>query len=174
MFMYSRLLLARDLLSDDGLIFISIDDNENHNLKLLCDDVFGEDNFRNQIAIRRGAKSVQAQFETWDKLGQSVEYLLFYSRNSSYRFPKQMKLLDDMRQGSWNNHWRGTDRPTMRYPLFGITPESGQWRWGKDRSYLAIENYKKMLNDIGVDEKSITQEQIDEWYSCLLYTSRCV
>lgn len=165
MFMYSRLLLARDLLSDDGLIFISIDDNENHNLKLLCDDVFGEDNFRNQIAIRRGAKSVQAQFETWDKLGQSVEYLLFYSRNSSYRFPKQMKLLDDMRQGSWNNHWRGTDRPTMRYPLFGITPESGQWRWGKDRSYLAIENYKKMLNDIGVDEKSITQEQIDEWYS---------
>ncbi len=165
MFMYSRLLLARDLLSDDGLIFISIDDNENHNLKLLCDDVFGEDNFRNQIAIRRGAKSVQAQFETWDKLGQSVEYLLFYSRNSSYRFPKQMKLLDDMRQGSWNNHWRGTDRPTMRYPLFGITPESGQWRWGKERSYLAIENYKKMLNDIGVDEKSITQEQIDEWYS---------
>lgn len=165
MFMYSRLLLARDLLSDDGLIFISIDDNENHNLKLLCDDVFGEDNFRNQIAIRRGAKSVQAQFETWDKLGQSVEYLLFYSRNSSYRFPKQMKLLDDMRQGSWNNHWRGTDRPTMRYPLFGITPESGQWRWGKDRSYLAIENYKKMLNNIGVDEKSITQEQIDEWYS---------
>jgi adenine-specific DNA-methyltransferase len=165
MFMYSRLLLARDLLSDDGLIFISIDDNENHNLKLLCDDVFGEDNFRNQIAIRRGAKSVQAQFETWDKLGQGVEYLLFYSRNSSYRFPKQMKLLDDARQGSWNNHWRGTDRPTMRYPLFGITPESGQWRWGKERSYLAIENYKKMISDIGVDENSITQEQIDEWYS---------
>jgi len=169
MFMYSRLLLARDLLSDDGLIFISIDDNENHNLKLLCDDVFGEENFRNQITIRRGAKSVQAQFETWDKLGQSVEYLLFYSRKSSYRFPKQMKPLDEERQGSWNNHWRGTDRPTMRYPLFGITPENGQWRWGKERSYIAIENYKKMINDIGVDEKSITQEQIDGWYSNLDY-----
>ncbi|MEG3072106.1 MAG: site-specific DNA-methyltransferase [Peptococcaceae bacterium] len=169
MFMYSRLLLARDLLSDDGLIFISIDDNENHNLKLLCDDVFGEENFRNQITIRRGAKSVQAQFETWDKLGQSVEYLLFYSRKSSYRFPKQMKPLDEERQGSWNNHWRGTDRPTMRYPLFGITPENGQWRWGKERSYIAIKNYKKMINDIGVDEKSITQEQIDGWYSNLDY-----
>ncbi len=45
MFMYSRLLLARDLLSHDGVIFISIDDNERANLKLICDDVFGEENF---------------------------------------------------------------------------------------------------------------------------------
>lgn len=49
MFMYSRLLLARDLLTDDGVIFISIDDNEQANLKLLCDDVFGEENFLGQI-----------------------------------------------------------------------------------------------------------------------------
>lgn len=44
MFMYPRLLLARDLLTDDGAIFISIDDNEQANLKLICDDVFGEEN----------------------------------------------------------------------------------------------------------------------------------
>lgn len=44
-FMYPRLLLARDLLSKDGVIFISIDDNEQANLKLLCDDIFGEENF---------------------------------------------------------------------------------------------------------------------------------
>lgn len=44
-FMYPRLLLARDLLSNDGVIFISIDDNEQANLKLLCDDIFGEENF---------------------------------------------------------------------------------------------------------------------------------
>jgi adenine-specific DNA-methyltransferase len=44
-FMYPRLLLARDLLTKDGVIFISIDDNEQANLKLLCDDVFGEENF---------------------------------------------------------------------------------------------------------------------------------
>jgi type III restriction enzyme/adenine-specific DNA-methyltransferase len=49
MFMYCRLLLARDLLTDDGVIFISIDDNEQANLKLLCDDVFGEENFLGQI-----------------------------------------------------------------------------------------------------------------------------
>jgi adenine-specific DNA-methyltransferase len=44
-FMYPRLLLARDLLSQDGVIFISIDDNEQANLKLLCDEIFGEENF---------------------------------------------------------------------------------------------------------------------------------
>ena len=44
-FMYPRLLLARDLLTNDGVIFISIDDNEQANLKLLCDSVFGEENF---------------------------------------------------------------------------------------------------------------------------------
>ena len=48
-FMYPRLLLARDLLSDDGVIFISIDDNEQANLKLLCDEIFGEENTETYI-----------------------------------------------------------------------------------------------------------------------------
>ena len=52
MFMYPRLLLARDLLTDDGTIFISIDDNEQANLKLICDDVFGEENFVANIIVQ--------------------------------------------------------------------------------------------------------------------------
>lgn len=52
MFMYPRLLLARDLLKDDGVIFISIDDNEQGNLRLLCDDVFGEENCVAQIVVQ--------------------------------------------------------------------------------------------------------------------------
>ena len=47
---YSRLLLARNLLSDDGVIFISIDDNEQENLKKCCDEIYGEHNFITQIA----------------------------------------------------------------------------------------------------------------------------
>ena len=162
--MYPRLRLAANLLRDDGVIFISIDDNEVHNLRKLCDEVFGEENFRNQITIRRGAKSVQAQFDTWDKLGQDVEHILFYTKNSNYRFPKQTKKLDEEKPGRWNNHWRGTDRPTMRYELFNITPETGQWRWGKERSLIAIENYKRMLSELGETESTITQEKIDEYY----------
>src|SRR5574344_1768502 len=52
-FMYPRLLLARDLLSKEGVIFISIDDNEQANLKLLCDEVFGEENFIGQCVRKR-------------------------------------------------------------------------------------------------------------------------
>ncbi len=162
--MYSRLTLARNLLSDDGLIFISIGDEEVDNLRKIADEVFGEVNFRNQIVVRRGAKSLQAQFETWDKLGQGIEYLLLYSKNSSYRFPKQMKPLDEKKAGGWNNHWRGTDRPTMRYELFGYTPEKGQWRWSQERSLRAIENYRRMLSETGMVEGSENQDTIDEWY----------
>ena len=162
--MYPRLRLAANLLRDDGVIFISIDDNEVANLRKLCDEVFGEENFRNQIIVRRGAKSVQAQFDTWDKLGQDVEHILFYTKNSNYRFPKQTKKLEEKKEGSWNNHWRGTDRPTMRYELFGIIPESGQWRWGKERSLKAIENYREMLSELGETESTITQAKIDEFY----------
>ena len=53
MFMYPRLQLARDLLADDGVIFISIDDNEQANLKLICDDIFGEENFVAQLIWER-------------------------------------------------------------------------------------------------------------------------
>lgn len=160
--MYPRLLLARNLLSDDGLIFISIGDEEVDNLRKICDEVFGADNFRNEIVVRRGAKSVQAQFDTWDKLGRDFEYILLYSKVSTYRFPRQVKPLEEARGGTWNNHWRGTDRPTMRYPLLGVTPDSGQWRWSKERSDMAAENYRRMAAEIGTDNPS--QEQIDRWY----------
>lgn len=167
--MYPRLRLARNLLSEDGIIFISIGDEELDNLRKICHEVFGESNFRNQITIRRGAKSLQAQFDTWDKLGQGLEYILMYTKQSNYRFPKQIKLLDEVKEGSWNNHWRGTNRPTMRYELFGITPQNGQWRWSKERSYKAIENYQKMLVEIGYDKsckaEDVSHQEIDEWYS---------
>ena len=163
---YPRLKVAKSLLADDGIIFISIGDEELDNLRKVCDEVFGEANFRNQITIRRGAKSLQAQFESWDKLGQGVAYILLYTRNSEYRFPKQMRALDEKRAGAWNNHWRGTDRPTMRYELFGHTPEQGQWRWSKERSYQAIKNYQRMLAETGQEENvPVTTEIVDEWYA---------
>lgn len=77
MFMYPRLLLARDLLTDDGVIFISIDDNECHNLKLLSDDVFGEENFIAEFPriTKRGGKSS-------DIIAKNHDYLLMYSKTN--------------------------------------------------------------------------------------------
>ena len=162
--MYPRLRLAANLLRDDGVIFISIDDNEVDNLKKLCNEVFGEENFRNIITIRRGAKNLQAQFDTIDRLNSGYEFILMYSKNPDTRFSKIYK--EDSKAnpvGTWNNHWRGTDRPTMRYEIFGITPEHGQWRWSKERSYEAIKNYNGMLAELNTDNP--TQELIDQWYA---------
>lgn len=162
--MYPRLYFARNLLREDGLIFVSIDDNEAANLRLLMDEIFGEENYRNTIIIRRGAKNVQRQFETIDRLGSGYEYALMYSKRPDIRFRRQEKALGERKAGTWNNHWRGTDRPTMRYELFGITPERGQWRWSKARSLAAIENYRRMLRDLDTDEQRVTQEEIDRWF----------
>lgn len=162
--MFSRLKLAKNLLSKDGLIFISIDNNEVHNLRKICDEIFGETNFRNQIIIKRGAKSVQAQFDTWDKLGSGYEIILMYSKSSDYRFNKQMISLNKTKPGTWNNHWRGTDRPTMRYELFGITPDKGQWRWSKERSEQGIINYEKLIAIMNKDGVEINDTNIDLYY----------
>lgn len=76
-FMYPRLLLARDLLSDDGVIFISIDDNEQANLKLLCDDVFNEESFVSNTVVNRASEIAT------ENTIQKHEYLLCYTKNST-------------------------------------------------------------------------------------------
>ena len=79
-FMYPRLLLARDLLSKDGVIFISIDDNEQANLKLLCDDIFGEENFVTNFIWRR--RKTQANLSKF--VSPVHDYLLCYSKDSNF------------------------------------------------------------------------------------------
>lgn len=74
---YSRLLLARNLLTDDGVIFISIDDNEQENLKKCCDEVFGGQNFVAQLVWERAyAPKNDARF-----ISNSHDYVLMYARN---------------------------------------------------------------------------------------------
>ena len=79
-FMYPRLYIARQLLRDDGVIFISIDDNEQANLKLLCDEIFGEDNF---VACAVWHKKDNASFLGKDII-DLVEYVLIYKKSVSF------------------------------------------------------------------------------------------
>lgn len=74
--MYPRLKLAKDLLSDDGVIFISIDDNEQANLKKICDEVFGENNFIAEFprVTKKGGKST-------DTYAKNHDYIIAYSKN---------------------------------------------------------------------------------------------
>lgn len=154
---YPRLLLARDLLTSDGSILLSIDANEVKNLRAICDEIFGAQCFKNCIAVRRGIKNVQAQFDDIAALSQGHEYILLYSRNATNRFHK-LSLAHDGKPGKWDTFWRGTDRPSMRYELFGETPHSGQWRWEKGRAYTAVSNYNTFLKD------AAGSMSLDEYY----------
>ena len=73
--MYPRLRLARNLLTDDGVIFISIDDNEQANLKKVCDDIFGESNFIDQIIVKSNNKGRFTNYFL-----KYHEYILVYRR----------------------------------------------------------------------------------------------
>ena len=75
-FMYPRLILARDLLSDDGVIFISIDDNEQANLKLVCDEIFGEENFAGEITVVNNPRG-----RDYGGIANMHEYLLVYRKS---------------------------------------------------------------------------------------------
>lgn len=145
--MMPRLKLLHELLADDGFIFVSIDHFEVSSLRLLMDEVFGSHNHRNTIAVRRGIKNVQSQFEDLHALAVGHEYVLLYSKNEKTRLPKLKHTLDQSKPGKWDTFWRGTDRPTMRYTLFGQTPETGQWRWEENRAIRARENYERYLRD---------------------------
>lgn len=74
--MYPRLKLARNLLRDDGIIFISIDDNEVHNLRKICDEIFGEGNFVEQLIWKRRATPPNDRV-----IGKNHEYILVFAKN---------------------------------------------------------------------------------------------
>ena len=79
--MYPRLKLARNLLTDDGVIFISIDDNEQANLKKLCDEVFGEENFVNCLVWYYKNSTMKSSSE---KLAKTHEYILIYRKTNLF------------------------------------------------------------------------------------------
>ncbi|MGL2597089.1 site-specific DNA-methyltransferase [Helicobacter pylori] len=90
-FMYPRLLLARDLLKQDGVIFISIDDNEAAQLKLLCDEIFGEGNFVACII----AESAPAGTQSSNFIAQQHSYCLVYGKYTNENSFIKLKLTDE-------------------------------------------------------------------------------
>ena len=147
-FTYPRLYLAKKVLKDTGVIFVSIDDNEQANLKLLMDEVFGEVGFRNTILVRRRSKSLNLQFADngLQTFNVGAEYMLVYAKSEKALFnPIEKKKSFIKEKGTWNVFWSNADRPTMRYELLGFTPTTGQWRWAKDKALEGVKNYKEYL-----------------------------
>lgn len=145
--MHSRLRLARNLLTDDGVIFISIDDNEQANLKRLCDEVFGEQNFLAQITWERAYAPINLK----KNFSESHDYLIAYSKNillsASNGLPRSdeanslYKNPDNDPRGVWKSD-NFSVGPAVEANIYEITTPSGRkvlppngysWRLSKER-----------------------------------------
>lgn len=171
--MFSRLKLARNLLSKDGLIFVSIDDNEQANLKKVCDEIFGEKNFIGIFCINSTPNA-----RDYGHIGKMHEYALFYAKNidfaKSNMIPEEDKKFtysDEI--GGFNIHplynsneaFTPANRPNLYYPFY-VNPNSktkdGFYEIGLENRTGWIEVYppKSVKNGIqfvwrwGKEEKS--------------------
>lgn len=111
---YSRLTLARNILSDDGVIFISIDDNEQENLKKICDEVFGAENFFSNISWRR-----QDGQTNIGNIARVKEYILVYSKSNNVKFGR-LPLSDKAKKDYQYRDGKGYyGRGRLREPVRG-------------------------------------------------------
>ena len=119
-FMYPRLLLAKDLLSKDGVIFISIDDNEQANLKLLCDDVFGEENFvgdfirQSKIGGGSDSKFIVKEHEYLITFCKNINELQEFYVNFTEDYLKRYKEEDQNGKFFWDTF----ARPGLSSPIY--------------------------------------------------------
>ena len=163
--LYPRLMLAKQLLKDDGVIFCSIDDKNQAYVKCLFDEVFGESNFMANIcreAIKGGSKT--------KNIKRVHDYVIVYAKQLKVNNIEKVLLLGDefedenlfiyedskgkYAKGRELNKWgagsRREDSPSMWYPIKGPNGEDvypirndgseGRWRWGKTRLTKAVED----------------------------------
>ncbi|MGL2905629.1 site-specific DNA-methyltransferase [Helicobacter pylori] len=176
-FMLPRLKLARDLLKEDGVIFISIDDNECANLKILCDEIFGEDNFVNTIIWEK--KYSPQNHTKW--FSDNHDFILLYAKDKEIWRPillprtsemnARYKNLDNDERGVWKSSDLSVGSAVERniYPIFNphtkqeIYPPHGRsWVYSQEKlqeliadnriffptSGSGVPCYKRFLNEV--------------------------
>ncbi|MCJ7633549.1 site-specific DNA-methyltransferase, partial [Candidatus Bathyarchaeota archaeon] len=177
--MTPRLRLLYELLSESGVIFVSIDDHEVHHLRVLMNAIFGEDNWIATL-VRRGIKGGTGPS---DEIRRAHDYVLTYAKNKPeselFGLELDAQPLDQtdskgrFRRGRELNKWgagsRREDSPTMWYPIPGPKGEDvfpirndgteGRWRWGKTKLLKAVQNNDVIFEPRG-DGTHIVYEKI--------------
>ncbi len=137
-YMRERLEQCWRTLKDDGAIYLHCDWHASHYLKQLTDELFGYDNFRNEIAVRRVRKNVKERKEV-KKLNVGYEVILFYAKSDKHFIKLPTKK--DIKPERWHDFEASGIRTGMDYELFGIIPKKGNhWRWTKERAIESINN----------------------------------
>ncbi len=174
---YARLKVARNLLRDDGAIFISIGDEELFSLKSVCDEIFGESNYRGLISRATGTRMGSGN----QKISSEFDYILIYSKTEHFEFnPLPMGeddlsiydqedsrgryLLRSLRRTGGEN--RREDRPTMYFPVYApdgtavypLAPEGWESRWVCSKA-----KYDEMCKDGLIEWKKVKKGEDDRW-----------
>ena len=177
-FMYPRLLLARDLLKDDGVIFISIDDNEVAQLKLLCDEIFGGDNFEGHIHWRRRSNQPNDKNKM---IALVTEHILVYSKNrEEYKKSGVGKIgltgkfsnPDNDPRGDWaTKPWKAGDgQDGSKYKIVSPTGKIFNETWmGEKNTFLKLHKDKRIVfsnNGNGVPRKKYFKFEREQEGQC--------
>jgi len=125
--MYPRLKLARNLLKDDGVIFISIDDNEVSNLRKMCDEIFGEENFLACMVLLTGAN----QSGDGVKIQTNTENCLVYSKSNDIVDVRRVDKVDETLRNLNDAPTPLETRPDMGYSIY-YNPQRGDFKPVKD------------------------------------------
>ncbi len=159
--MYPRLFLARNLLREDGVIFVTIDDHELDNLKKVCNEIFGEENFITCVAWQK--KVSPANDAKW--FSSDHDYILVFAKSKSVWRPHRLernerqtsyyKNPDDDPRGPWNSatytcNKTKEQRPNLYYPI--TNPNSNEEIWPKE---TAVWKYSKTASDEHLRENRI-------------------
>ncbi len=166
---YPRLKLAKDLLSEDGVIFISIDDNEQENLKKVCDEVFGESNFLGCFLWKKKSTSTNV---TNALVSPQTDYQLCYGKQITSKNLKRRETTTEDRKYPYSDefgNYRTTviekkdsgeyARETMKYPILGILPREGKrWQIGEETA-RKYERENRFIIDNGIIKLKIYENE---------------
>ena len=172
-FMDSRLRIAKKLLSSQGVIFISIDDNEMSTLKSLCDNIFGEQNFVANVIVKSNPRGSQSTKE----IASVHEYILVYAKDVLSSAIIGHKLTDDMQSeyslsdenGAYRllglrqrgGFWRASERPKLFYPFY-VNPNNAHLSLVEDSEHtIAVYPYQPSTGEKGTWRWSREKVAID-------------
>ena len=142
--MWPRLHLLKELLADDGAIFISIDYNEEHHLRMLMDDIFGENEYRNTFAVSRVKKNIRER-DRIRALNFGYNSVLLYGKSSESLIVPPTKYQE--KAARWHAFDAPGIRPTMEYELFGVAPPAGRhWMYSEERANELFESGRLRAN----------------------------
>ena len=179
---YPRLKLARDLLSDDGVIFISIGQDENANLVKICDEIFGRQNFISNICHKHRASVSNDRI-----ISENHNHLLFYCKNIDVTYAKHNQIgedpvLEGFNQKDEKGFYRltpvdgpgGAKKGNPYYEFLGVT---GYWRYSKEtmekkyKEGLIVKTENNLQQKYYLEQAKLSRRSVTTWWDSDFLTS---